>query len=67
MLYLLLYYTYYLSSLGIISPAYNTLKLLYYIYSLYSHKKKKRDKITIIKEEYNKEEDVVVLEMTEIN
>ena len=66
MLYLLLYYTYYLS-LGIISPAYNTLKLLYYIYSLYSHKKKQRDKITIIKEEYNKEEDVVVLEMTEIN
>jgi hypothetical protein len=65
MLYLLLYYTYYLSSLGIISPAYNTLKLLYYIYSLYSHKKKQR--VTIIKEEYNKEEDVVVLEMTEIN
>jgi len=65
MLYLLLYYTYYLSSLGIISPAYNTLKLLYYIYSLYSHKKKKR--VTIIREEYNKEEDVVVLEMTEIN
>lgn len=65
MLYLLLYYTYYLSSLGIISPAYNTLKLLYYIYSLYSHKKKQR--VTIIREEYNKEEDVVVLEMTEIN
>lgn len=65
MLYLLLYYTYYLSSLGIVSPAYNTLKLLYYIYSLYSHKKKQR--VTIIKEEYNKEEDVVVLEMTEIN
>ena len=65
MLYLLLYYTYYLSSLGVISPAYNTLKLLYYIYSLYSHKKKQR--VTIIKEEYNKEEDVVVLEMTEIN
>jgi hypothetical protein len=65
MLYLLLYYTYYLSSLGIISPAYNTLKLLYYIYSLYSHKKKKR--VTIIKEEYNKEEDVVVLEMTELS
>ena len=64
MLYLLLYYTYYLSSLGVISPAYNTLKLLYYIYSLYSHKKKQR--VTIIREEYNKEEDVVVLEMTEI-
>ena len=67
MLYLLCYYSYYITSLGILSPTYETIKMLYYLYGFYSSRRKRKEKITIVREEYIKEEDVVVVEMSQIS
>jgi hypothetical protein len=64
-MYYLLYYTYYLSDMTLLSPLYTLVK---YSWMAYKWKtKKKKPSVIILNQTYDSEEDYVNIEMTELS